>query len=305
MMTGWGSGGWGNSQWGLGAGVAASEPPQIVPIDPRREQTGVPQTKPLYIRLSDNVGIQISTLQLSVNGVNWVIGGVAVNGAVLDYSVNSENGYDIIVSPPTPYTFGTKQEVSVFVVDSQGLSTELVYHFNVGVGPRLIGIRNPQPNLLLAHFNQPMMLDGAFSTVSNWPITAVSEGALPIEVVAVSTTTSQPNVAHIRYTGGGSEYKLTVLDSILSQAGDPLEDGYNSVVFDLVYGEEETPTIRLFDSIFGPLGISQRLITRRSMDQHTADRSLALALDEQFRLKFQQLDNSAGRDGRPGKLRTV
>jgi hypothetical protein len=218
---------------------------------------------------------------------------------------NAQRGYDVSLSPPSAYPLQSRQEVTIYIKDAQNESTVLVYFFNVGVGPRMIGVRNPRPNLLLVHFNVPMMLDEAFFFPKNWLLTAESEGAAPIEITEVLSTYTQPDVALVRYTGGGSEYRITALQSILSQEGDPLERGFNSYVFELVYGDEEEPTVRLFDSVFGPLGISQRVARRRTMDEHTADRSLALALDEQFRLRFQQLDATVGRDGKPGKLRTT
>jgi hypothetical protein len=254
--------------------------------------------------LADDVGVQLGSLIISVGGVNWVVGGVAVNGAQLTATPNAQRGYDVEVVPPSPYPNGTRQTVSVYVRDAQAAETSLVYFFTVGVGPRLLLVRNPQPGLLLAHFNRPMKLDDVFFFVDNWKITPVSEGAAPLSLREIVSTTTQPDVAHIRYSGGGSDYELTVL-SVLSQEGDPLERGFNTTVFEILFGEEDPGTIRLFDSVFGPLGITQRVATRRSMDEHTADRSLALALDEQFRLRFQQLDNTVGRDGKPGKLRTT
>lgn len=306
-QEGWGLEEWGTSQWGFGADLPFAPdpvPPVITAVDPRQEQTGLPQTKPICISLSDDTGISLGTLQISVSGLNWVFGGVAVNGAVMNLEANGQNGYDLELFPPTAYPNGSRQEVSVHVRDIGGAASDLVYYFTVGVGPRLLTVRNPQPNLLLAHFNRPMRLDDTFFFVGNWRVTPVSPGAAPLTITEVTTTTSQPDVAHIRYSGGGSEYQLTVLPSILSQDGDALEQGFNTVLFEILFGDEDEATIRLFDSVFGPLGISQRVATRRSMDEHTADRSLALALDEQFRLRFQQLDNTVGRDGRPGKLRT-
>lgn len=304
MAFGWGTEGWGSSPWG-GKTPPDIQPPSIIPIDPRIDQVAVAQTKPLCISLADNVSVNLATLQLSVSGVNWIIGGVAVNGATLLSLANSQNGFDILVSPPAAYPLGSRQSVFVRVADTAGTFTDLLYHFRVGVGPRLLTVRNPVPNLLLAHFNRPMSLDDAFRFVPNWVVEPVSEGAVPLIITDVSSTTTQPDVALLRYTGGGSEYELSVLSSVVSQESDPLERGFNSVVFDILFPEEDVGTVRLFDSVFGPLGISQRIATRRSMDEHTADRSLALALDEQFRLRFQQLDDTVGRDGKPGKSRTT
>jgi hypothetical protein len=39
------------------------------------------------------------------------------------------------------------------------------------------------------------------------------------------------------------------------------------------------------------------------MDDHCADRALALALNEQFKIRRKAMDDTIGRDGRPGKNR--
>lgn len=301
---GWGSGKWGSSQWGFGNEPPIPIPPTITPVEPLPNQSGVAQSKPICFSLSDDVGISIGTLQVSVGGEVWVVGGVPLNGVVMTATLNGQHGYDIELVPPGLYPASSRQEVSIYVRDAQQAEAAKSYFFNVGVGPRLLLVRNPRPNLLLAHFNMPMRIDDNFSFIPNWRITPVSEGAAPLTITEISATATQPDVAHIKYTGGGSVYDLTALSSILSQDGDPLEDGFNAVVFEILFGEEDQGTVRLFDSVFGPLGITQRVATRRSFDEHTADRSLALALDEQFRLRFQQLDNTVGRDGKPGKLRT-
>jgi len=150
-----------------------------------------------------------------------------------------------------------------------------------------------------------MKIGASFILPDNWRVTPVSEDDAPISITKVTVTTTQPDVAFLWYAGGDGQYELQALSSIVSQDGDPIEVGFNKTVFDLVYAQEDEGTIRLFDSVFGPLGISQRLINRRTMDELASERSLAIALDEQFRLRFQQLDDTVGRDGKPGKLRTV
>jgi hypothetical protein len=155
---------------------------------------------------------------------------------------------------------------------------------------------------LVAYFNQPMAIDGTFLFAPNWPVEPV-DNAVPLTITSVMASSRKPDVALLRYTGGGSEYELTVL-RVLSQAGDPLQPGYNSVVFEILFGEEEEPTIRLFDTVFGPIGTSQRLLQYRTMDDHVKDRSIAIGMDEQLRLRFAAMDATTVRDGLPGGRRT-
>ena len=304
VEEGYGSGFWGSSQYGLGTLPATAEPPRIVPLNPADGASGIAQLKPISFCLADDVGIDIATLRVVVNGLTWIIGGVEQNGASMTAILNDKNGYEVSIDPPAPYDIGSRQSVVVSIRDVELATIDIDYSFAVGVGPRLLNVRNPMEGLLIAHFNQPMLLDNTFFFIGNWNITPVSDGAAPLAVTEVVASASQPDVAHIRYTGGGSTYLLTTT-GILGEDGSPVERGFETVEFEIDFGEEDQPTVRVFNSIFGPLGVSQRNKKRRTIDEFTANRAIALALDEQLRLRFQQLDNTAGRDGRNGKLRTI
>lgn len=300
---GYGSGLWGSSQYGIGTIPPAPPLPTITPIDPVDGASGIAQLKPICFRLESLGVIDIGTLLVAVDGLNWMVGGVEQNGAVAVASSNGLGGYDVQITPPAPYAIGSRQEVSIYVLDTSGGESLLVYFFTVGIGPRLIKVANPIEGLLLANFNQPMLLDGTFFFKENWVITPISDGAAPLEITEVFASESQANVAHLRYIGGGSTYSLKA-NGVLGEDGSPIEDGFDSVEFEIVFGKEEEPTVKIFNSVFGPMGVSQRSRTRRTIDEFTANRAIALALDEQFRLRFQQLDNTVGRDGRDGKRRT-
>ena len=300
---GYGSGLWGTSQWGVGTIPPTPPAPIIIPLDPLEEATGVAQLQPINFRLTDEVGISLATLKVSVGVDNWVIGGVPQNGVEMTAVLNDLNGYDIELKPPAPYQIGSRLAVSVFVKDVEDVGASKTYHFNVGVGVRMIQVKNSIDGLLVVHFNKAMLLNGEFFSIGNWIISPVSEGAADLSVIEIVASQSEPHVAYLRHTGGGSTYTLTAV-GILGADGSPIEDGFESVEFEIDFDEEEAPSVRLFDSVFGPLGISRRSRLRRTMDEFSANRSISLALDEQFRLRFQQLDNTVGRDGKDGKLRT-
>lgn len=297
-MSNW-AGNWvGN--WGWEPDQVPVGSPVIFPLDPHDEELGVAQRAVLYVRLADDEGVDLSSLQVIVNGTIWVMGGVATSGATLTTTANAFNGFDIAVAPAMSYVFGTRQEVAITVGDNDSQTTTLLYHFWVGVGPRLIRVINPFEGSLRAYFNRPMLINQAFLSPASWTITPVSAGAAPLEITEVVASTDQPDVAHLRYAGGGSTYRLSVIN-VLSLDGDDLEHAEST--FEILFGNEEDAKIRFFNSIYGPLGISQRVRMRRSMDDHVAGRAIAFALDEQLRLRVQRLDGTAGRDGRPGKRR--
>ena len=301
MTTGWGRDEWGLSPWGTE--IVSGTPPVITPLDPVDGETDVARSKKLHIRLTDAVGIVLSLTHVSVNGLIWVLGGVGVNGAVIEATPNDELGFDLLVTPPAPYPISSRQEVLVIASNTDSLTTSLIYSFLVGVGLRLLNVTNPFENALTVYFNRSMRLDTSFFQPTNWIVTPVSPGAQPLTITNVSSHNGQARVANLRYIGGGSTYELGPVNLVDSN-GEPFESGYGSVLFEILFGSEPDSTIRLFNSIFGPLGISQRVRTRRSIDDHVSNRAMALALDEQFRLRMQRLDATAGRDGRPGKRRT-
>lgn len=299
---GFGKSRWGSLQWGNGF-VPPPGSPVITPLYPVDEDSDVAQSSPIFIRLTDNINIVQSTLKISVGPTIFVLGGVAQSGAVLFVTPNGGNGYDIELRLPDRFPLGSRQEVLVYVKDTSNFASQLIYHFNVGVGLRMLRVRNPSPNILLAYFNRALRLDESLIFVPNWTVDLISVGAAPLSITEVMANANHPDMATLRYVGGGSTYKLTVND-IADHDGNIIEDGFNSALFEILFGDEPAPTVRLFDTIHGPIGISQRVRTRRTMDDHVVGRSIALGMNEQFRLRFNNLDGSAGRDGRPGKNRT-
>ena len=302
-MSGWGSGSWGSSPWGTGV-LADGDGPIVTFVDPVADQTGVSRTKSLTFSVTDDTGSRLGSLRVSVSGTEYITGGSAVNGATATIVANAGNGFDVTLSLPEPFANLSRQSLTVIITDDDDQTTSATIFFVVGVGPRLISAVNVAPGLLVANFNRPMRLGSTFEFEGNWKITPVLPDTSPITVNEVVSSTIDPDSAILRISGGGSPYILTVGEPVVDATGEPLEEGFNSVQFELIFEEEPVDTIRLFDSIFGPLGITQRRVKRRTVDRHTADRSLAVALDEQLRLRFQQVGSSAARDGREGIRRT-
>lgn len=296
-----GRGQWGSAQWGSGV-TPPPGPPIITPLSPVDEESDVSQSAPIFIRFTDDDLVDRGTLRISVGATTFVLGGVAQNGAYLSMTSNTGNGMDVELRMPERFPIGSQQEVTVYVRDYEGSPSELIYRFMVGVGLRMIQVKNPSPNILVAYFNRPLQQGEALSFPSNWKIDEVSVGAAPLEVVKVMTNANNPDVVTLRYAGGGSTYLLTAR-TIRDVDGNRIDPNHNSALFEIVFGDEPAPTIRLFDTIYGPVGIRHRARLRRTIDDHVVNRSIALGVDAQFRLRLGNLDGSAGNDGRPGKNR--
>lgn len=303
-MTGWGSGPWGSTPWGEGAPLETLTPAAITPLDPLENASGVPASSHISIRFTDDLQVLGDSITIAVNGLHYVIGGVPQLGANFISTPNAENGFDTELDIPQDFDLGSTQEVFVTCLDSSGYLSVLTYYFTVGVGLRLLAVSNPRDKTLVAHFNKPVARNQDFFFTGNWVVTRIdAEEVIPLEIIAVNGNPTNPQNAVLRYSGGDAgTYQLRVV-SIVSQAGEPIEPGWDTAEFVLVFEEEAAPTVRLFDSVFGPVGVSQQIRTKRTMDDHCAKRALALALDEQVTIRKASLDSTASRDGRPGARR--
>jgi len=293
---------WGDSQWGSGI-IPPPGPPVITPLSPIDNEADVSQSAPIFIHFTDDSLVNQATLSISVGPIIYVLGGVVQNGASLFVTVNNGNGFDIELRVPGLFPLGYSQEVVVYVKDDNGEVAELIYHFSVGAGVRLLQVRNPAPRILIAYYNHPLRQDAALAFVPNWIVEPVSTGAAPLEITEIVVHPNTANMVMLRYVGGGSTYRL-INSQIVDSDGNPVDPNHNSALFEIRFGDEPDATVRLFNTIYGPIGISQRVRLRRTMDDHVVSRSIALGMDEQFRLRLRNLDGSAGRDGRPGRNRT-
>jgi len=301
-MAGWGSGQVGTSRWGIGDIPSTSTGPTIVAIDPQENESGIGRSRSVSIRFKDDTNIDPGSIFVTLAGIQVVRGGVAVGGATYVRTTNSFNGYDITVTPATPFTAASRVDVQVAATNGLAQTTTKTYSFAVGVLPRLVGVRNVAQGVLLADFNVAMSIDETLLDTANWVVTAITEGASAITIKEVRADLLSPSRVTLLHDGGGSTYLLTVYN-VTSKDGDGLEPGWNTAQFDIVFEAEQEPSLRLFNTVFGPVGIEQRTVKTRHVERHSARRALAVALDEQVRIRFKTLDGTAGRDGRPGKLR--
>lgn len=299
MSNGFGGSPWGSGAWG--GPLSLEGAPLIIPLSPQDGAAGVGQSDPISIRFTDDVGINPATVSVVIGGVAWVVGGVPVNGAQMDSAPNAFNGLDITLRVPVLFANASSQEVQAFVSNINALSSSLAYTFYVGAALRLLQAKNPIENMLLAYFNRPLKNNAAFYRVSNWAIAPLT-AADHLDLLEVVARPGRSDIAHLRVSGGSSgAYRLTVRN-LLAVDESELETGFDTADFVLAFPAEREPTIRLFDSIFGPLGVSHQVVQRRTMDGHVADRALAAALDEQLKIRMQRLDATSS-PGKPGRGR--
>lgn len=274
--------------------------PVITPLVPAADAVGVSALEHIKIRLTDEIAVNPLTVNIQVNGVPYVTLGVATGGAIYSAIANAFLGYDIELTLPAAMVSPGSQEVAIAVSDTTGNPSALTYRFFTGVGLRMLSVLNPREGVLVVRFNQAIVTPVA----ANWRIQAVSLDARELTVVGVDVDSHNPEIAILAYDGGGSIYRLTAL-GIVGQSGAVVEAGFNALEFEIFFGTPLPQSIQVFDTIYGPIGMAQRPVTRRTMDTTIVNRSIAIGMDEQFRLRLEAFgDGTAGRDGRIGGRRT-
>lgn len=278
--------------------------PVIDPIFPLANAIGMSALEHIRMRFSDELAVSFVSVSIQVNGVFYVIAGAAQAGATYNAVGNAYNGYDVTLILPAPMTSPGAQEVSVSVADTEGNQSTLDYRFYTGVGMRLLSVKNPREGVLVARFNRPLRHGDGVPAAANMRIQPVSPGARELIIVEALVTDRNPDVLVLLYEGGGSTYQLTVL-GLVGEDGESIEAGFDAATFEIFHGTPLPYSTRVFDTVFGPIGLAQRPVQRRSVEALVASRATALAMDVQFKQRLAAFgDGTAGRDGRMGGNRT-
>jgi len=165
---------------------------------------------------------------------------------------------------------------------------------------RLVSVTNPLAGVLVARFNQAMNLGDGETALEHWTVAPLAPGAAPLLLKELFTSGTYLEMASFAYEGGErADYRLAVAD-VYSAKRRSLETGGNAISFTLAYPDEVDLTVRLFDSVWGPVGIAQRASFRRTVDQLVAHRALALGVNQQLQQRLASAGATAGRDGRAG-----
>jgi len=270
--------------------VADLDGPIIAPSSPLSNDVDVGAGASINFSVSDVSGVQITAIIIRINGQLVFSSGVAQNGATVT-TTPITGGFDFSVITANPLPTGGPQAVFISAQDTIGNLSELVYTFFTGVKPRIISVSNTSPGTLVVRFNEPMKLDDVFRRVQNFSIQPV--GSAPaVTVLEVMTNSLQPDAATLIFSGGGSPYTLTVT-GVTDVAGNAIDPQFNSTQFNIDFpGGELDPRIHIFDTVFGPLGLIQRTINRRTVDGLVVNRSLDLGVNIQLANRLKSIGSS-------------
>lgn len=168
---------------------------------------------------------------------------------------------------------------------------------------RLISAMNPADGVIVARFNRAILQDVALASPESWSLQPDSDASLPVSLSEVVLATAYPEMALLRYDQGSGDYTLLVA-GVRAPDGAAVDPAYASVPLAITHPGDIDTTVRLFDSVWGPLGIAQRASRRRTVEQLVANRALALGVNRQLAQRLSASGPTAGRDGRPGLGRT-
>jgi len=156
-----------------------------------------------------------------------------------------------------------------------------------------------QDGLLLVRFNEAMLQDENIRQIENYRI-ELQPGARAMVITDVIISSSQTDAAILLFTGGLGLYTLTVKE-VFDANGNPIDLGCNRVNFTIDRPLEDDARIHLFDTVFGPMGMTQRSVLRRTVDTLVVNRSIDHAMHEQLSQRLKSIGASSplrsGKDG--------
>lgn len=171
-----------------------------------------------------------------------------------------------------------------------------------GASVRMISAANPAEAVLVVRFNFPMSQDAVMQALENWSVTPADAQAVPITLTAIVLNQSYPEMALLRYVGGGGNY-IVKATGLTAASGAPLSPAHNSQPVTIDRPGDVVPTVRLFDTVWGPVGVAQRTISRRTIDQLVINRAIAGAVQIQLQQRIAATDGTSS-GTLPGSGRT-
>jgi len=280
--------------------------PEIVPESPLADAIEVGVYSPIRLAIGDGTGVDLATVELYVDGVQVYASSAAQSGATVAVTVNTGNGYDFEVQLAGAMSAGSVHIVTVYASDTLAQGSTFLYSFYTGISPRLVAVDNPVEGVLIPRFNEPMTQDATFTLLTNYTVTPQGS-AEALVLLAVEASTTLPDAATLTFEGGtyGGTYELTVI-GVTDLLGTSIDTLNNTATFTLpLPTEANISRVHLFDTVWGPMGMTQRVIKRRTVDNLVVGRSIAMAVEEQLTIRLKRLGAAIPyRGGKEGKNRT-
>lgn len=129
------------------------------------------------------------------------------------------------------------------------------------IAPAILSVTNPVEGVLVVRFNTAMKADTTLLSTTIWQITPDD-----LTIANVIFDDAEPSTVLIHIDGPDGTYSLSA-HGLSSADGDMITLAAATKVFAVRYGSQGERAVRLFNTAIGPIGITQRSITRRHIDR--------------------------------------
>lgn len=145
-----------------------------------------------------------------------------------------------------------------------------------------------------------MLQDEAILQAGNYQI-FLGTGAKAFTITDILVNPSQTDLVTILFEGGGGTYDMEV-SNLSDISGNMINPDFDSASFEITRpGGVVEPVVRLFDTVFGPMGLVQQTITERTIDKMVINRTIDVAMREQLDQRLQAMGAAiplrSGKDG--------
>jgi hypothetical protein len=209
-------------------------PPTLYGQNPVNGATGVSRSSAVCFIVDDDTAVNLSTLNLSIDGVNAISGGSAQSGYLLATSPTN-HGYYVTVTPTTIFNYNQAVTMTVSVKDNAGNLMTGSWNFTIGndtTPPVIFGISptNGSSGLSRSVSVQSVVTDdnqvnqaGVYTTVNGVP--AVSNGIVQTGFTGSVTASGTGFSVNVQPSGGFVWREQVVVTNLAADlAGNPVSN---------------------------------------------------------------------------------
>lgn len=180
--------------------------------------------------------------------------------------------------------------VATTIADSSSVvNYDRASYIGLGVPPRLESVTVNQDRTLTVAFNEAMLRNAPLERQSTYVIEPIGN-ALPVFLTGVTVNGQEPETVTLSYKGGGSVYRITV-NGVQDLAGNYIDPGFNSLLFELVAPEDEVERY-FFETNLGAIHLEVESLSRREIENLVLRRTKNAGHEEQLRLVSEALRNA-------------
>lgn len=171
-----------------------------------------------FVTKDTGPGVDLSTIDCTIDGQNAVVGGViqtGFDGPNSAITINAFSGYDVAIDPTG--TFLGEVPVTVYCEDTLGNPATLEWSFiaynfdnastkgftGIGIRPFITNVENPDYGILRVTFSEEMENDRSLTAISSYTVAPIGSSSV---VHVTNVLRLNGTQVQLSFTGGGSAY---------------------------------------------------------------------------------------------------